>query len=174
MPYITDDMRALIGVPGELQTAPYPLGPDTLRRFVQAVGEQDPMHWDPQAARERGHETLVSPPLHPLHLFVRAPGTPDPFERFREEADWDGMGGTINRGLPKLKLPFKRLLNGGYACEFYRLARLGDTISRQSRYIEITEREGSSGPMVITKIETLYTNQDGQKLVRIVHTEIAR
>ena len=40
--------------------------------------------------------------------------------------------------------------------------------------IEITEREGSSGPMIITKTETVYTNQLGQKLLRIVHTEIAR
>jgi hydroxyacyl-ACP dehydratase HTD2-like protein with hotdog domain len=84
------------------------------------------------------------------------------------------MGGTINRGLPKLNLPFKRLLNGGYACEFYRFAKVGDTVSRQSRYLEISEREGSSGPMIITKTETVYTNQAGERLLRIVHTEIAR
>lgn len=174
MSRITPEMKALIGVPGELQTAPHPLGADTLRRFVQAVMEPDPIHWDEDCARSRGLDGLVATPLQPMHLFVRAGGTPDPFERFMEEPDWDGMGGTASKGLPKLNLPFKRILNGGNSCEFYQMAKIGDTISRQSRYVEITEREGSSGHMIITKTETVYTNQLGQKLLRIVHTEIAR
>lgn len=174
MPYITPEIQALIGVPGEVQTAPTPLGPDTLRRFVHAVMEPDPIHWDAESAAARGHDTLVATPLQPLHLFVRAAGTPDPFDRFREQPDWDGMGGTATKGLPTLDLPLKRRLNGGYACEFFQMAKIGDTVSRQSRYVEITERDGSKGPMVITKTETVYTNQLGQKLLRIVHTEIIR
>jgi len=138
MSHITPAMQALIGVAGEVQTAPTPLGPDTLRRFTQAVMESDPVHWDPI------------------------------------EADWDGMGGTVSKGLPSLNLPFKRLLNGGYACEFFQLAQLGDLVSRQSRYVELSERESSSGPMIVFKTETLYTNQHGEKLLRIVHTELAR
>ena len=50
MPYITDDMRALIGVPGPKLTTPCPLGPEDLRRFVQAVMEGNPVHWDEEAA----------------------------------------------------------------------------------------------------------------------------
>ena len=174
MSYIAPEMKALIGVPGEVQTAPTPLGPDTLRRFTQAVMESDSAHWDPIEAERRGYGVPVATPLQPMHLFARAAGTPDTFERFQQMPDWDGMGGTVSKGLPSLNLPFKRLLNGGYACEFFRLAKLGDVVSRQSRYVEISEREGSSGPMIIFKTETIYSNQDGEKLLRIVHTELAR
>lgn len=174
MSYITSEMTALIGVPGEVQTAPVPLSADMLRRFTQAVMESDPVHWDPIEAAARGYATPVATPLQPLHLFTRAAGTPDTFEKFKDSPDWDGMGGTVSKGLPSLKLPFKRLLNGGYACEFFRFAQLGDVISRQSTYIDLAERESSSGPMIVFKTETIYTNQNGEKLLRIVHTELAR
>lgn len=174
MPYITPEIQALVGVTGPLQTATLPLGPDTLRRFTQAISETDPIHWDNQAARSQGYAGVVAPPLQPTHLFTRASGTPDPFERFKEDADWDGMGGGSTTGLPKVELPLKRLLNGGYACEFFRLAEVGDVVSRQARYAEISEREGSSGAMVFIKVETTYTNQRGETLMRLVHTTIAR
>lgn len=174
MSHITPAMQALIGVAGEVQTAPTPLGPDTLRRFTQAVMESDPVHWDPIEAQRRGFGVPVATPLQPMHLFARPAGTSDTFERFQHKPDWDGMGGTVSKGLPSLNLPFKRLLNGGYACEFFQLAKLGDLVSRQSRYVELSERESSSGPMIVFKTETLYTNQHGEKLLRIVHTELAR
>lgn len=174
MPYITPDMQAKIGVPGEVQTAATPLSADMLRRFSQAVMESDSVHWDPIAAERRGYSVPVATPLQPMHFFGRSAGTPDPFTRFEDKPDWDGMGGTVSKGLPSLNLPFKRLLNGGYACEFFGFAKLGDVIRRQSRYIELTERESSSGPMIIFKTETIYTNQADEQLLRIVHTELAR
>ena len=174
MPYITPEIQALVGATGPVQTAPLPLGADTLRRFTQAVMEPDPMHWDESAALARGYPGVMAPPLQPQHLFVRLAGTPDPFDKFRDDPDWDGMGGAGNTGLPKVELPLKRLLNGGYRCEFFQLAQVGDLISRQSRYSSITERESSSGPMVFIDTETSYTNQRGQTLMRIVQTTIAR
>ncbi|HAJ14214.1 MAG TPA: hypothetical protein DCM06_16880 [Comamonadaceae bacterium] len=172
--YITPEIQALVGVTGPVQTAPLPLGADTLRRFMQAVMDPNPVHYDEAAAKAAGFAGVVAPPLQPQHLFQRAPGSPDPFEKFKENADWDGMGGGGNTGLPKVELPLKRLLNGGYSCEFYQLAQVGDLISRQSRYKSITERESSSGPMVFINIETTYTNQNGATLMRVVQTTIAR
>ena len=62
MSYIAPEMKALIGVPGEVQTAPTPLGPDTLRRFTQAVMESDSAHWDPIEAERRGYGVPVATP----------------------------------------------------------------------------------------------------------------
>ena len=50
MTFVTDEIRALVGVPGPLFSAPGPLGADELRRFVQAVLETDPVHWDAESA----------------------------------------------------------------------------------------------------------------------------
>jgi hypothetical protein len=71
MSLITEEMQALIGVPGPKLTAPSPLGPDELRRFVQGVMEGNPVHWDPQAAAASRYGEVVATPLFPMHSTTR-------------------------------------------------------------------------------------------------------
>ena len=59
MAYVTDEVRALIGVEGPRFTAPAPLGADELRRFVQAAMEENPVHWDADAARAGRYGEVV-------------------------------------------------------------------------------------------------------------------
>jgi acyl dehydratase len=174
--FITDDMRALIGVPGPKLTAPYPLGADELRRFVQGVMEGDPVHWDPEAAAASRYGEVVATPLFPMHSPTRpAPGGPDPLEHLREDPDWDGIDRSAAfGGLPAIDLPLKRILNGGTEAEFFQLAKLGDVISSQAQYTDITEREGKSGAMVLVKVQTTYTNQDDETLLVSTMTVIMR
>jgi acyl dehydratase len=176
MPFVTDDMRALIGVPGPRLTAPYPLGADELRRFVQGVMEGNPVHWDPAAARDSRYVEVVATPLFPMHSTTRrAPGTPDPLDRVHDDPGWDGTDLAAGLGgLPPIEVPLKRVLNGGTEAEFFRLAKLGDVITAQSVYTDITEREGRSGPMVLVKVQTTYTNGDDEKLLVSTMTVIMR
>ena len=170
---LTPEVRALVGVEGPVRTAPAPLGRDTLRRFVQAAMEIDPIHWDDDAARARGHDGVVAPPLFPLHAFPRPDGAPDPFDALATDPDWDGIE-LVEDGLPPLDVPLPRLLNGGVAAEVFALARVGDRLSAQSRYAEITERAGRAGPMVFVVVETDYRDQDDRLLLRTRTTMIAR
>ncbi len=170
---ITDEIRALVGTEGPLRVAPGPLGADTLRRFAQAAMEVDPIHWDAEAARARGYEGIVAPPLFPLHAFPRAPGTADPLDALAGDPDWDGIE-LVEDGLPPVDVPLPRLLNGGVAAEVFGLARVGDVLSARSRYAGISEREGSSGPMVLVVVETDYRDQDARLLLRTRTTMIAR
>jgi len=173
--FVTEEMRGLIGHVGPRSTAPYPLSEDTLRRFVQAVMEGNPVHWDEEAAAGSRYGAVVAPPLYPMHAFPQPPGTPDPLDRLHEDPDWDGTDvGKGLGGLPPLDVPLKRVLNGGTEAEFFQLARVGDRISAQSRYLDITEREGRSGPMVLVQVETTYTNQADELLLRSVMTVIMR
>jgi acyl dehydratase len=173
--YVTEDIQALVGSVGPKQTAPTPLDADMLRRFVQGVMEPDPAHWDEEAAARYGDGPLPAPPLFPGHAFRRAPGSEDPLDRLAGEPDWDGAGGGGGfGGLPSIDLPLKRILNGGTEAEFFELARVGDQISSQAEYVEITEREGRSGPMVIVKVRTTYTNQDDHVLARVTNSLIRR
>lgn len=175
MPFVTKAISALVGVPGPRFTATEPLGPDELRRFVQAVMEPDPVHWDTAAAASSRYGEIIAPPLYVLHAARRAPGTPDPLDRLASEPDWDALDvGAGFGGLPPIDVPLRRVLNGGTEAEFFRLPSLGCVISAQSRYIEIVDREGRQGPMVFAKIETLYTDQDGERLARVVNTVIMR
>jgi hypothetical protein len=175
MPFVTDAMRALIGVPGPRFGAAEPLGIDELRRFVQAVMEPDPVHWNAEAARASRYGTLVAPPLYVLHAARRAPGTPDPLDRLAAEPDWDGLDvGAGFGGLPALEIPLTRVLNGGTEAELFQLPRVGEVIEAQSSYVDIVDREGRSGPMVLATIETIYRNQDAAMLARVRNTVIMR
>ena len=172
-PVLTDELRAFVGVSGPRRAAPERVGADTLRRFAQAAMEDDPIHWDEEAARARGYDGVVAPPLFPLHAFPRPAGTPDPLDALRDDPDWDGIE-LVEDGLPPLEIPLPRLLNGGVAAEVFALARVGDLIHAQSRYADVSEREGSSGPMVFVVVETDYSTGDELLLLRTRTTMIAR
>ena len=172
--YITDEARSYIGMESEPVTAWESVEPGAVRRFVQAIMDDDPIYWDEEAATARGYDGPVAPPLYPGFAFRRPPGTPDPLDRVKENPNFDGIGGTGTGRLPTIPNLPPRTLNGGVEAEFLALARHGDRITAQSKYVDIYEREGRSGKMVFIVTETTYTNQDGQVLVKIRNTGIRR
>lgn len=174
MSIVTEHARALMGTQGPVITAPHPLDASTLRRFVQAVMEPNPLHYSAEAARAAGFSAPVAPPLWPAHAIVRSVEDADPLGQLQESPDWDGAAGNIFGGLPALDLPAKRILNGGTEAEFFRYAEIGDLVSAQSEYLDISEREGRSGPMAIVRVRTTYTRQDGEALARVTMSLIHR
>jgi len=172
--YITDEVRSYIGRQSEPVTAWDAVEPGAVRRFIQAIMDDDPIYWDPEAARARGFERPVAPPLYPGFTFRRPPGTPDPLDRVKENPDYDGIGAGGGTGLPPIPNLPVRTLNGGVEAEFFALARHGDRITAQSRYVDIYEREGRSGKMVFIVPVTTSTNQDGEVLAKVRNTTIRR
>lgn len=174
---VSSDMLDMIGRPGPPVVAHAPIGRDDLRRFVQGVMEDDAIHWSEDAAQSRGFECVVAPPLYPLHAFRRPDGTPDPLAVLFENPEWDGAGGAdlaLWGGLPAPSTSLKRILNGGVRASFYRLAQLGDIITRQSTYTDFDEREGRSGQMLMVTVETDFTVQTGELLLRVSNTVVMR
>jgi acyl dehydratase len=164
---------ALVGVAGPRRWTEHPVELGEIRRFVQAAMEVDPIHVDEAAARARGFAGIVAPPLFPLHAFRRSLGSPDPFETGCQDPDWDGID-IVEDDLPPLRLPLERLLNGGVEAQVFRYAQVGDIIGARSRYDEISERKGRTGPMVFVVVETDYVDQDGDLLLVTRTTMIAR
>lgn len=174
--YITPTIRAMIGVPAEPVVACDPVEAGAVRRFAQAIMDDDPVYWDVEAARAAGFHGIVAPPLYPLHAIRRQGGTPDPLAAAVTNPDYDGAGqGAAARvGLPEVPIPLKRLLNGGNDIELYSQAVVGERIVAESRYHDIYQKQGSRGPLVFVIIETLYRTESGRPLLRSRQTLIWR
>lgn len=171
---LTGEALSYIGFEGEPRTAPAALTADTLRRFTQAVMDPSPLSYDEDAAAASRFGAIVAPPLWPTHAFVRPAGSPDPLDALFADPDFDGVGGVLSTGLPKVPLAQTGLVNGGTEAEFYRLAQVGDVITQRSRYVDIFEREGRSGTMVVVKAATTYMNQRDEVLCVVTKTMLWR
>lgn len=51
---------------------PYEVGREAIREFAAAVGDDDPVHRDPAAARAAGHPDVVAPPTFVVGLTLRS------------------------------------------------------------------------------------------------------
>src|ERR1700755_2399935 len=117
MGFVTDDVSAQLHRPTARQTAAEPIGADSLRRFVQATMEPDPVHWDSEQAAASRYGHVVAPPLYPVHAFRRPPAPADRRDKTFTDPDWDGSGNRDDTGLPPLPLHLDRHLNGGSEVE---------------------------------------------------------
>jgi acyl dehydratase len=148
---ITDEMRASIGVEGP----PRRLEVDrtSIRMFARAAGHTDPVFYDVEEARRRGHRDLIAPPGY-LGTGVFAPAG---------EAGPRRRPGGLTRGL-----------NGGNEYEYYDVITAGDVLEARSKTVDIQERQASIGRMIITRSETTYRRlSDGKVVARGWNTGIS-
>jgi len=155
------------GMQGEPQTAAMPLERDTLRRFVQAIMDQDPAYYDEAYAAKTKFDGLTAPPLYPVHAFRLPADVPDPLAVVARDPSADGTAGImgVSFGLPVIESPYRRLLNGGNEIEFYRSLRVGERAVAQPKYADVTLKEGKSGHMLLVTVETRFTNEAGEPLL---------
>ena len=147
---ITDEMRKVIGVESE----PWTLEVDKLqiRMFARSVGYTDPLFYDEEFAKSKGHRTLPAPP-HYLGTPIFNPATSDPtFGQTRGSGAGPG-GGRVPHNL-------KRVLNGGTEIEYFDTIYAGDVLTASSKVSDLAERQGSIGTMLITTTETTYKRGD--------------
>jgi hypothetical protein len=153
-----------------------PLGADELRRFVQAIMDDDPAYYDPKAATASKAGEIVAPPLYPVHAFRRPLGTPDPLQAVADDPQHDGIGAESGtHGLPPIPSPFKRRLNGGNEVEFFRCLRPGECAVAKPRYKSVQVKQTrSGGEMMIVVIETRWETESGELLMINRQTSLRR
>ena len=66
-----------------------------------------------------------------------------------------------------MKIPYKRILNGGTTYEYFEPICAGDVITSRGKVTEYQERTGSIGPMLIVYRETTYTREDGAVVAKM-------
>lgn len=171
---LTDEILAYVGVSSSQEIACDVVERGAVRRYSQAIMDDDRMYWDGSAEKGR-YGGPVAPPIFPLDMFRRDFNTPDPVQINVADPDFDGIGPPGAQGLPPIEpLRHFAILYGGSEFEFYRYANHGERVSVRQRYSSITEKESRKGPMILVTIESEYSTEAGELLVRSTLTTIWR
>ncbi len=171
--YITGEVKALIGRESEEVGACDAVERGSIRRFTQAIMDDDRLYWDDEYAGKTRFQKVVAPPLFPVHMFQRAAGAPDPLDQAKGNPGYDGTKGAQGLfALPEIPIPFKRLLNGGVEMECCKYGEPGDRVTVVNRYLDIFQKQGKKGPLIFVVIERKFKNQRNEVLLLYKQTLI--
>ena len=117
-------------------------------KFAQAIDDPNPLWQDAEYAAKSVNRGIVAPPIFLSALWTEA------------------MYTSIQAKLAGIAPSLKRLVEAGDEIEYFQTIRPGDALTINSRFAEIKERQGKSGTMVNLTMETTYTNQHGEMVIR--------
>jgi acyl dehydratase len=132
------------GIEGrKLETVSFELDRSKLAELAHAFHEQDPVWFDPEAARAAGFDTVPAPPTATV------------------VADHMRPGGALAHA-EALGMDIARLLHGEAGWEFERPLQLGDRLTASTKVTGLKTREGKrGGTMSFVALETTFTDADG-------------
>lgn len=113
-----------------------------IRRFAQAIGDDNPLYHDKEYAKKSRYGGIIAPPTFAT--------------TFGFESD--------ERVFEGLDINYARLLHGEQQYEYFKPIMAGDTISFSTEITDITEKEGKSGAMDIITTEMTGHNQNQEKV----------
>ena len=128
----------------------YEVGKEKIREYAHAVGEDNPVHFDRDAAREAGFRDIPAPPMFAVVYSAGAVGP----------AVLD----------PDVGMNFAMMVHGGQEFVWGTPVCSGDTITTEASVKDIYERGG----MGFDVFESVSCNQDGDEVVRGTWTNIVR
>lgn len=128
----------------------YEVGREKIREYAFAVGEEDPVYHDREAARAAGFRDVVAPPMFAVVYAGRgvAPGILD----------------------PELGINLMLMLHGGQEFAWAEPVCSGDTITTAASVKDMYDKDGRS----FYVFETVSRNQDGAEVCRGTWTNIVR
>lgn len=153
---LTDEIKAMIGTLSE--PVIMEVGRVAIRRYADAVGDDNPLFHEVEDAKAAGYEDIICPPGF-WGWPIKGRAT---------------IGGMSIVGAVLVKAGLFRILDGGVDQEFYIPIRASDILTAYSKIADIREREGKTGKMIFTTVETTYLNQNGDTVAVNRATIIAR
>ena len=117
---LTPEVKAMIGVEGELIESWGTVDVEYLRRFTQAVMDPDPRYWDEEFAKTTHYGAIIVPPIMVSYMTSRIrPEQEDAITKaFEENPMSDGIGSVERPGsLPEIPTHLVRTLNAGNEIE---------------------------------------------------------
>lgn len=132
-----------------------------IRRFSQAIGETNAIHFDLRAAREAGYPAIVAPPL-----FFQALTFEDvPAERLPSD------GSPAEMDLP---IPAMRAMGGASEFQINRSLLAGEVVTVVSLLRDIKAKRGRSGGFLAITVQTDFLDQTGVLIASEIATYLKR
>jgi acyl dehydratase len=128
----------------------YAVGREKIKEYALAVGETNPLHLDPEAARAAGFRDVVAPPMFCVVYSSAAIG-PAIFD-------------------PEVGINFAMMVHGGQEFAWGPLVVAGDEITTTVSVKSVEERAGNG----FYVFESQSTNQDGETVCTGTWTNIVR
>ena len=117
-----------------------------MRELVQAIGDDNPIFLDKEAAIKEGYKDTPA-----SSTFITVP------------MNWSNM---MFNFIDDLKINFAMVLHGEEGYEYFQEIYPGDVLTGKARIVSIDEKVGKSGSMDIVKLETMYTNQRNEPVLK--------
>jgi acyl dehydratase len=125
---------SLVGATSEPQDFEVEKG--AIRRFAEAIGDENPLYDDEAFARAHGYASIVAPPTFPTTFRVRTP----------------------------VRFDARRSLHGEQEYTYTRPIVAGETIRCVARVVDVYERQGSLGTMTFLVSEITGDDLQGQRV----------
>ena len=128
----------------------YEVGAEKIREYAEAVGEDNPVYFDRDKAREAGFRDIPAPPMFAV-VYSSGSVAPGIFD-------------------PDVGINFAMMVHGGQEFVWGEPVVAGDLITTETSVKDISEKGG----MGFYVFESVSRNQDGQEVVRGTWTNIVR
>ena len=156
---LPEEVTKLIGQTGDTVIMEVERG--AIRKYADAVGENNPLYWDDEYAKNSGYGSIIAPPGF-----------------FGWPTKWDVMP-IVTKLREELvsaltQAGYGRVLDGGIEYEFFCPIRAGDILTAVPRIVDIFERGGKAGKLAFSITETTYTDQNGDLVAKARQTVIHR
>jgi acyl dehydratase len=129
---------------------PYEVGREKIREFADAIGDDNPVYRDPEAAKALGHPDVIAPPTFPVVVTLRASQ--------RVVAD------------PGIGIDYSRVVHGEQRFVAARPVRAGDRLSVTTVIDAVRSVAGNDLLTVRSEVDTT----DGEHVCTGYSTLVAR
>ena len=136
--------KAPVGEPVEITR-------NDIRRFAAAIGDDNPLYTDREAAKAAGYTDVIAPPTF---LISASTG--------------GGAGGFILE--PELGLNFAMVVHGEQAFAFSRPVQAGDVLTLEQRISDILAKGANELMTLVTEV----TSDSGEHVATITNTIVSR
>lgn len=127
-------------------TPPWEVERCKIRELVTAIGDDNPVYLDKNAAIEAGYQDTPAPPT-----YITVPG------------NWQSQ---TEQFMKDLNINYAMIVHGGEEYEYHKEIYPGDVLTGETTVADVVEKQSRSGSLMdIVTIETVYHNQNNEKVL---------